>query len=108
MVQVILSVTVMCSEVSDLEVSTSSCCSSYDASVEETSTIGADTEGSLQEISESDSRVSSLLRVLRSPTLSQLARKRKIQRNPSAPPTGIKGLKAQHQVTQRVLSHLIV
>ena len=61
--------------------------------MEETSTTGANTEGSSQEISESDSQVSSLLRVLRSPTLSQLARKRKIQRNPSAPPTGIKRCK---------------
>ena len=72
------------SELSELEVGTSS---SYDASVEETSSTDADTvhtEGSSLEISESDSQVSSLLCALRPPRPSQLARKRKLQCNPSA------------------------
>ena len=65
--------------------------SSYDASVEDTSNTVDDTEGSSQEVS--DPHVSSLLKALHSPTLSQLACKRSIQRNSSGPLTGKKRCK---------------
>ena len=66
------------SEVSEIELET--CGSVYDASVD----TSDDTEAG--------SSVVSLLSVLRQPTPSQLARKRKIQQNP-VPPTGTKRCK---------------
>ena len=63
--------------------------------MEDTSNTVDDTEGSSQEVSEevSDPHVSSLLKALHSPTLSQLACKRSIQRNSSGPLTGKKRCK---------------
>lgn len=70
MVHVVLILSVMSSEVSEV-----------------------DMEGSSRETSESDLQAS-LFRFLCSPTASQLARKHRIQRNPSAPPTGTKCCKS--------------
>lgn len=66
---------------------------SLDMSVQESSDAGGNTEGSSLEISDSDTQVCSILHVLRPPTPSILARKRKVQCNHSLPPTGAKRCK---------------